>query len=209
MSLQYILIEDDFKGNREEIGDIMMHVSSQLYNATGLKLCNYIEVTSNGFDLQKQNDHGNLEILNEEVLWKNLSNDEKVQKFSEYLNKIGAISGNLIIIDPYIFPKKYDNSYKDLITRILNIANFKSLKIITNQYNYNNTLYNEVKKSLVGNSIEVIFNNDFHDRFWIANRNKAFLVGSSLNGIGKKISSINYIDDDDIQELLKVLDNTK
>jgi hypothetical protein len=56
-------------------------------------------------------------------------------------------------------------------------------------------------------SIKVKYSNDFHDRFWIANRNKGFCTGTSLNGVGKKISLINEIADEDVKDIIAELES--
>lgn len=48
---------------------------------------------------------------------------------------------------------------------------------------------------------------DFHDRFWIANRKKGFYTATSFNGIGKRISLINLLTDDDVEEIVKEICN--
>ena len=64
-------------------------------------------------------------------MWKNLTECEKVNIFVDYINKVGEINGDLIIIDPYIFPKKYDSQYKFLLKNTLKNSKLKTLKIIT------------------------------------------------------------------------------
>ena len=50
-----------------------------------------------------------------------------------------------------------------------------------------------------------VFRPGFHDRFWIANECCGFIAGTSLNGIGKKYSSINIMDKDDVINIVKLL----
>ena len=114
MSIYYRLDESDYKFKEKSIGDIMLDFSEMLYKETGLKLDIYAGPLE---ELKKLNK--NFEILNEEVLWKNLTECEKVNIFIKYLSEIGGINGDLIIIDPYIFPKKYDGQYEFLLKNIL------------------------------------------------------------------------------------------
>lgn len=198
MSIYYRLDESDYKFKEKSIGDIMLDFSEMLYKETGLKLDIYAGPLEE--ELKKLNK--NFEILNEEVLWKNLTECEKVNIFIKYLSEIGGINGDLIIIDPYIFPKKYDGQYEFLLKNILKNSKFKTLKIITSKSKFNKSLYKKVNCAL-NKKIQIKFSDEFHDRFWIANENKGFLVGSSLNGVGRRISSINYLEDCDVSDLMK------
>lgn len=64
------------------------------------KRCLNKEINSNIKTFIEEN---NLEYITEEVLWKNMTTDERANKFSRYLAKIGASGNELIIVDPYIF----------------------------------------------------------------------------------------------------------
>lgn len=59
----------------------------------------------------------------------------------------------------------------------------------------------------MNNTIEVRYTDDFHDRFWISNRKKGFYTGTSFNGIGKRISLINLLSEDDVTEIIEELHN--
>ncbi|OOE39103.1 hypothetical protein BZG06_15875, partial [Salinivibrio kushneri] len=51
-----------------------------------------------------------------------------------------------------------------------------------------------------------IITNDFHDRFWINPVNqKGLIVGTSINGIGKKISLVDKLQDQDVEVILNEL----
>ena len=143
MSIYYRLDESDYKFKEKSIGDIMLDFSEMLYKETGLKLDIYAGPLE---ELKKLNK--NFEILNEEVLWKNLTECEKVNIFIKYLSEIGGINGDLIIIDPYIFPKKYDGQYEFLLKNILKNSKFKTLKIITSKSKFNKSLYKKVNCAL-------------------------------------------------------------
>ncbi len=56
--------------------------------------------------------------------------------------------------------------------------------------------------------IEVKDTDEFHDRFCIADRRKGFFVGTYFNGIGKRISSINMLPDEDVADIMTELQNS-
>jgi hypothetical protein len=98
---------------------------------------------------------------------------------------------SLMIFDPYIFHQKYDTDYE--------------LIFITNS-NYNTELYSNIKKKIQSKiSIKII--DDIHDRFWIVNNSKGILIGTSLNGFGKKYTITNPLKEHDIQDILKIIKN--
>lgn len=144
-----------------------------------------------------------LGYFTEEVLWKNLTNDEKVRRFSEYFTKISSQNSELIIVDPYLFKDKSDD-YCDLLTAIIVSAKASSIVVVTDKRNYDPQSYNKITRPLT-QTIQVKYSSDFHDRFWIANRSKGFYCGTSLNGIGKRISLINLLSEYDVGEIIEEL----
>lgn len=199
MTILYSLNQDEIKIKKEIIGDIMNRINRILYEDTGLKLC-ILSMTQEevlaGMNL------GEYEVVLEEVLFKNLGVEEKKNKLAEYILKIKPKDKDLIIIDPYIFPMNYNDEYKKLIIHLLEVSQFKKLKVITHSSNFNRELYDEIK-SRFENKITVVFSKDFHDRFWISNEKYGIVVGTSLNGIGSKICMINEIDSEDVKDIIK------
>lgn len=51
-------------------------------------------------------------------------------------------------------------------------------------------------------NLKVIYNNTFHDRYFILDKKMIYHCGTSLNRIGYKTFSINRINDNEIIELL-------
>ncbi len=52
------------------------------------------------------------------------------------------------------------------------------------------------------NNLKVIFNNSYHDRYFIIDNSEVFHCGTSLNHIGEKTFSINLLTDEDIKKIL-------
>ena len=93
----------------------------------------------------------------------------------------------LIIIDAYA-----DNTLLDVIKR-LNVEVIiitKKDNLLTNQ---DITKYNKQYHNL-----KVIYNNTFHDRYFIIDKTQVYHCGTSINRIGYKTFSINLISDDDV-----------
>lgn len=102
--MYFILNENDYRGERSAIGDIMQKVSNDLYKKTGLSLGLYLGPSKE--ELEAYCCANNFEPVLEEVLWKNMTPDEQVNKFVEFISEIGGVSGELLIVDPYLFPNE-------------------------------------------------------------------------------------------------------
>ena len=155
-----------------------------------------------------KNIENNNSILQEEVLLKNITNEEKLNCFSSFFSKIEAEEKELIITDPYLFKesknKKEDDKYCNILAKIIMKAKAKSIRVITNYRNYNNDIHKKIENKLT-QDIKIIWNDDFHDRFWIADRKKGFYTGTSINGLGKRITLINLLSKDEVKIIIDEL----
>lgn len=187
-------IEELDNNSLSDLG-ISIEFGERILNADiGQKVYNYME-------------KNNVEVFTEELLYKNMNDKQKAQKFTQYLNYIESENSELIVIDPYLFTKANNNSsYCNLLGDIFNLSKAKSILIITDKNNYYQNSFGNIVK-LTNISLKVVYSNDFHDRFWISKRSKGFCTGTSLNGIGKRFSLIQMIEADDIQDIVSELIN--
>lgn len=124
------------------------------------------------------------------------------------------INNKLVIIDNYLFPRNYDDNYIDFFIEIFNdsLKECNELEIITLE-NHNKDLRilmnNKIIEIYPYLKIKYKFTNFFHDRFWIADDAKGLYVGTSLNGIGKKFSMIDFLLDDDTEDIIFQLKRIK
>ena len=97
----------------------------------------------------------------------------------------------LVVIDAYA-----DNTILDIIKR-LNI----DVIIITKP---NNLLTKQdiIKYNKQYHNLKVIYDNTFHDRYFILDDKEIYHCGASINRIGYKTFSITLIDDNEINRLL-------
>ena len=109
----------------------------------------------------------------------------KIQDIFKSSNK------HLVIIDAYA-----DNTLLDIIKRldVEVVIITKSNNLLTEQdiIKYNKQYHN----------LKVIFNNTFHDRYFIIDEKEVYHCGSSINRIGYKTFSITMINDKDVSNLL-------
>lgn len=97
----------------------------------------------------------------------------------------------LIIIDSYA-----DNTVLDIVKRL----NIKVI-IITKKDNLL-TKQDIVKYNKQYHNLKVIYDNTFHDRYFIIDEREVYHCGTSINRIGYKTFSINLISDEEVCSLL-------
>ncbi|WP_079914662.1 hypothetical protein [Paenibacillus sp. 32352] len=204
MSFVYSLDTSRSKVSDDQIGPIMAKFNHLLYKETGLTLANVAYTHEQAIEALFKSKMFVGEILLEQVLWKNMTSEEKAVTLIKFLNEIEIANEELIIVDNFLFPNRADDDYLDFLIRILNESKVRSLKIITLP-SFNKDLFAEFEKRIASSNIMVRLytTEEFHDRFWLSKvTQKGFKVGPSLNGIGKKIGTIEHLDQDDFQEIL-------
>ncbi len=110
--------------------------------------------------------------------------------YSKILDIFSETKNELIIIDSYA-----DKTILDIIRRLkVKIILITTDKILSKQ---------DIEKyNKQYNNLKVIYNNTFHDRYFIIDKEKVYHCGASINRIGYKTFSINVISDKDMINLL-------
>ena len=54
-------------------------------------------------------------------------------------------------------------------------------------------------------SVKIKTTREFHDRFWIVDEKKGLFIGTSLNGLGRKYALTDFINDEDIADIVEKL----
>ena len=115
--------------------------------------------------------------------------------YSKIIDILSKAKEELIIIDAYADKKTLD-IIKNLKVKVILIINERSkiTKLDIEKYNeqYNN--------------LEIIYDNTYHDRYFILDKKEVYHLGTSINNAGSKTFSINKLEDDAvIQGLLQNL----
>ena len=114
-------------------------------------------------------------------------NGQIYDAYSKIQDIFKSAEKKLIIIDAYA-----DNTLLDIIKR-LNIE----VIIITKKENF--LTYQDISKyNKQYSNLRVIFNNNFHDRYFLIDDKIVYHCGASINRIGYKTFSINLISDEDV-----------
>ena len=118
-------------------------------------------------------------------------NGQIYDAYSKIQDIFKSATKKLIIIDAYA-----DNTLLDIIKRldIEVIIITKKDNLLTKQdiEKYNKQYHN----------LKVIFNNSFHDRYFLIDDETIYHCGSSINRIGYKTFSINLVSDKEVCEML-------
>ncbi len=112
--------------------------------------------------------------------------------YSKIISILKLAKDNIIIIDSYA-----DNTLLDIISKI----DKRVTLICTNKLLKNIDLDKYYKQY---NNLKIIYNNSFHDRYFILDNSILYHCGASMNYLGHKIFGINKIEDDIIKNKLIV-----
>lgn len=154
------------------------------------------------------NNSENFEVFHENVILacEPLENVDK--EIKEYIKGLGCENKTLVITDPYLF--KGNQETKKRVIKLLIASKAKkiiSLIDIDNINMFDKKFYELVKEGLKckGIKLECIKNNEFHDRFWFClEEKKGFILGTSLNGVAKRISLLADLEQKDMDVVLEV-----
>ena len=111
--------------------------------------------------------------------------------YSKVLDIFKESKKELIIIDSYA-----DKNLLDIIKEL------KVKVIIITKENNKLSKLNIEKYNKQYNNLKVMYDDTFHDRYFILDNKTIYHCGASINGIGKKTFSINKIEEDIIKETL-------
>jgi hypothetical protein len=138
------------------------------------------------------------EKVNEEFLnFLTLAGEKK--KGINYIKDFTKDAEELIIIDPYILSinsrmtkKNYLDDFLDVINFDSNQKNLQFIRLIYDKNKCKSNSSDEIFKDICNKikPIKIIkkHSEQIHDRIWIKNQKSAIFIGTSLNGLGNKLS---------------------
>lgn len=167
--------------------DIAVKVNIQIIDAF-VKLKKYVSLENNMLI-----NHENRILKLEDAIDK-MNEKEKVNSiffdgqiydaYSKIISILRLAKDNIIIIDSYA-----DNTLLDIISKV----DKKVTLICTNKLLKNIDLDKYYRQY---NNLKIIYNNSFHDRYFILDNSILYHCGASINYLGCKVFSINKIEDD-------------
>ena len=118
-------------------------------------------------------------------------NGQIFDAYSKILDILKSANGSIVVIDVYA-----DNTILDIIKRL-----DVSITIITKSNNLL-TKQDVSKYNKQYSNLKVVYDNTFHDRYFILDNSIIYHCGSSINRIGYRTFSINLVSDNEICKLL-------
>jgi len=153
----------------------------------------------------------NYNITCDSIFHSGISINEKEKIVLEMIGKLNGAS-RLFVTDPYIFGNSGDN-YVNLILKLIKAisSNLKEIVFFYHKKhcatNTKKIIESEVNRNFSNIKIISIETESFHDRFWIdPDTGKGIVIGTSLNGIAKKICLIDYLSTNDVREIAALAD---
>ncbi|MGW8394487.1 hypothetical protein [Pseudoduganella sp. HUAS MS19] len=150
----------------------------------------------------------NFSIVCDAVLHPGIHVDEITNVIVESMMDLKGVR-NLIVIDPYFFACASDAKALELLKRIMDAIcdDLQMVTFITNGTGskLKKVVFDVVKSVKPSLIIKDVKTNEFHDRFWIdSDSNKGIVMGTSLNGIGKKIALVDKLQSHDVKEISRL-----
>jgi hypothetical protein len=129
--------------------------------------------------------------------------DEIEDVILRFVRKLNGVK-DLLIIDPYFYST--DPSCLDLFGKMIAeiSQSLRTVTFITNGRadNRKAPMHEALRRVTPTIQIRDVITDQFHDRFWIDPETRTGIVmGTSLNGIGKKIALIDHLSSSDVAEI--------
>lgn len=199
----YVKVIFIMRVNRKELAHIVNNLQISLFQSSYEN--ETVEISEDLLwglqDVSEQTGHQHLQINEVLYTYRTRSSNSPFENLKIRLS--GATS--LLICDPYFFTA--DTNVDHLIDLLP-----KSLSRIQVIHSGSANCYwqdtaDEIQEKLPGKiSMSRLVNEDIHDRVWIKDRCSGFVVGTSLNGIGKKIAFLLDIPPEDLDKFISILD---
>ena len=172
-----IKIMDAFVAMRRYIGGNL--INQKYYNDMTIRHDSEIKLLQESFNKLEENKEIN------EIYF-----DGKIyDAYSKIIDIFKEAKEELIIIDRYT-----DKTILDMI------KNLKCNIILITSKNSKLTKLDIKKYNSTYNNLKIIYNDTYHDRYFIIDKNKIYHSGNSVNHIGYRKSSINVLNDSKIKE---------
>lgn len=166
--------------------------------------------------LEHVSNHGFESLFNYTISMEDITSPSMtVNKVEEIIHKFVMnldASERLLIIDPYFYASSNFTDTIDIFSRLISSIsiNLKEVTFITNGRKVDTkiAMHAAIKSIQPNIAINDFSTDEFHDRFWLdPDRLIGIVMGTSLNGLGNKISLIDKLADHDVKEIVKLAKN--
>lgn len=142
-----------------------------------------------------------MKVLLEEIIVPS-SKAQYEARVNKYINGLNAQGKTLILTDPYLFSTSEPDYVNELEGYLQRSGAVKIMCIMP--LRCNNSVYSDIQVRLSHVKFEFHEYNKCHDRFWLCPENKTgFCMGTSLNGLGRKICRIDMLEGTEVETLIQ------
>ncbi|HGS5294519.1 TPA: hypothetical protein ACMDR2_003556 [Vibrio cholerae] len=150
----------------------------------------------------------NRTIVMEDITSPSMSLDKVEKVVDKFVMNLDS-SRRLVIIDPYFYAPSNSSDTVAIFSRLLsNISSsLEEVTFVTNgrKEDTKAAMHSALKSIQPKVIIKDFSTDDFHDRFWLdPDRSIGILMGTSLNGLGNKISLIDKLQEQDVKEIVQL-----
>jgi len=166
--------------------------------------------------LEHVSNHGfeslfNYTISMEDITSPSMTINEIEKIVNKFVMNLDA-SERLLIIDPYFYASSNIADTVAIFSRLLSSIsiNLKEVTFVTNgrKVDTKTAMHAAINSIQPNITINDFSTDEFHDRFWLdPDRSVGIVMGTSLNGLGNKISLIDKLADQDVIEIVKLAKN--
>lgn len=198
----YVFSGEDSEGNQN------IFTEENLYSLTLKQL---IKIISNNWvekieEIESEDYFRNYKAYGESVLNKNMTTEQRIDIIRYEFDKLEK-NKTFYVTDPFIFTNYNEETSRYLQVIFETVAPKKIFVYYRDDSNKEQVL--EMIKgicNLNNDDIICIQSNDIHDRFYIV-ENNGLLIGTSINGINRKLFTICKLSDEDVKEVKSQLQN--
>jgi len=112
----------------------------------------------------------------------------------------------LVVVDPFFYKNGTSVDTAAYLGRVLGsqAASLQQVYVVSNgQGNMRAKIHAAFDAAAPGVSVSDATTDDFHDRFWInPDSGTGIVMGTSLNGLGRKVALVDKLSGDDVREIL-------
>ncbi|KAA1284802.1 hypothetical protein [Alcaligenes faecalis] len=146
----------------------------------------------------------NFHLTCDAIVHPGITVDEIEELILGFVKKMDGVK-NLMIIDPYIYSSEaavltlFENMIKMLSSCLESVTFFTKSRPKADR-----TAMHEILERLAPTiTIKTVETEEFHDRFWIdSDASKGLVMGTSLNGVTKKIALIDHLKREDVKQII-------
>ncbi|EOA06887.1 hypothetical protein HFRIS_001205 [Herbaspirillum frisingense GSF30] len=140
------------------------------------------------------------------VLHPGIHVDEIEEVILGFIKSLNGVK-DLLVIDPYFYSEDPDcvSLFGRMMAEIS--SDLESVTFFTNgkSISKKGKMHAVLKQQLSAVKINDVITDEFHDRFWIdPDRRKGVVMGTSLNGIKKKIALIDHLSFGDVKQIAEL-----